>query len=295
MKTILVPTDFSKLSKVAVSYAIGLAKVIDAKVIVLSVLHSGATPQALKSWKKFEEEMIDTAQGDAEQLMGEFKTEKGKVDIWYQSVLGFPVVDKIDEFAVKNKVDLIVMGSKGATGLKKIMMGSNAAALIDKSSVPVIVVPGNTKFRPIKKLVYATDVQNFPKELKVVGGFAQWLNASVEVLHIMPVPTGKNEKKGEDASISREKLIEMARYPKIHLHVVRDNNVAEGVDDFVAREKADLLAMFTHRLDFKEKLLGKSVTRELALSNNVPLLAFNRTTWKAPGQKGVKVKALLTA
>ena len=76
---------------------------------------------------------------------------------------------------------------------------------------------------------------------------------------------------------SREKLIEMAKYPKLHLHVVRDKSVVDGVDDFVTSQKADLLTMFTHRLDFKEKLLGKSVTRKIALHNTVPLLTFNKT------------------
>lgn len=280
MKTILVPTDFSRLSKVAVSYAIGLAKKIDAKIMLLSVVNGSASSKALMSWKKFEESMIKTAQQDADQLIGEFKVEKGKLDISYRHVVGFPVVDKIEQFAVKNEVDLIVMGSKGATGLKKIMMGSNAAAVIDNSSVPVIVVPGKARFKSIRKLVYATDAKNFQKEVKAVAGFAQLVDASMEVLHVMD-DSFKKEIKGEEARISREKLIEMAMYPKIHLHVVRSKNVVDGVDDFVDRQKADLLAMFTHRLDFYEKLFGKSVTRALALHSSVPLLAFNKTNRNA--------------
>ena len=280
MKIILVPTDFSKPSKVAVSYAIGLAKKVDAKIVLLSVVTSSPSSMKTENWKKLEASMAETALQDADRLLGEFKTEKGKVSISYHQVLGFPVVDKIEQFATKYKVDLIVMGSKGAGGLKKILIGSNAVAVIDNSSVPVIVIPADATFKPIKKMVYATDAQNFEKELKAVAGFAQVLEASLEVVHVMPEKPLKNETNSKEALISREKLIAMARYPKIHLHIVRDKSVVHGVDHFVETQKTDLLAMFTHRLDFKEKMFGKSVTRAMALHNNVPLLTFNKTNFK---------------
>ena len=62
MKTILVPTDFSKLSKVGVTYAISLAKEMDARVILLSVINASASSNTLMNWKKFEKEMVKTAQ-----------------------------------------------------------------------------------------------------------------------------------------------------------------------------------------------------------------------------------------
>lgn len=284
MKTILVPTDFSKSSKVAVSYAIGLAKKVEAKIVLLSVITSSPSSMATENFKKLEASMVKAAQQDADKLLDEFKTEKGKVSISYQQVMGFPVVDKIEQFATKNKVDFIVMGSKGASGLKKVLVGSNASAVIDNSSVPVIIVPEDVKFKPIKKMVYATDAQNFEKELKAVAGIAQMLDASLEVVHVMPEKPLKKETNSKEAAISREKLIAMARYPKIHLHIIRDKSVVHGVDHFVETQKTDLLAMFTHRLDFKEKMFGKSVTRKMALDNNVPLLTFNKTNFK-PGGK----------
>ena len=65
MKTILVLTDFSKLSKVAVSYAIGIAKKMEAKIILLSVINASSSSNTLMNWKKLEEEMVRDAQQDA--------------------------------------------------------------------------------------------------------------------------------------------------------------------------------------------------------------------------------------
>ncbi len=281
MKTILVPTDFSKLSKVAVSYAIGFAKKIDARIILLSVINASSSSKTLMNWKKLEKEMVKTAQQDADQLIEEVKADAGDIDISFCSTLGFPIEAMIDQFAVRNKVDLIVMGSKGATGLKKAFMGSNAAAVIDTCSVPVIVVPGDAEFKQIKKLVYATDMQNVQKEIKTLTKFTNIFDAHVHVLHVIPgnLPKDKvKELKRDWPQISlEEELIKTANNPKIHLHILKNESIAEAVDTFVIDKKADLLAMFTHRLDFYEKLFGKSVTRQLAFHNNVPLLTFNKT------------------
>ena len=283
MKTILVPTDFSRLSKVGITYAISLAKKMDASVILLSVINAGASSNTLMNWKKLEEEMVNTAQQEADKFLGEIKSQGETVDISYCSLLGFPIADMIDQFAVKNKVDLIVMGSKGAKGLKKALLGSNATTVIDTSHVPLIVVPGEADFKQIKKLVYATDMQNLQKEIRVVARFARLFDAHIHVLHVIQGESSKKSGKQVERDkfqISNEAaLVSETKYPKIHLHLLENKNIADAVDTFVLDQKADLLVMFTHRLDFFEKLFGKSVTRQLAFHSKVPMLTFNKTNY----------------
>jgi nucleotide-binding universal stress UspA family protein len=125
MKTILVPTDFSKASKVAVLFAIGIAKKIKASIILLSVINANSS--TMRNWKKLERELIKIAQQDADKLLSEVKAETATVAITYHPILGFPIEDRIEQFAVDNKVDFIVMGTKGATGLKKTFMGNYLA------------------------------------------------------------------------------------------------------------------------------------------------------------------------
>jgi len=282
MKKILVLTDFSKLSKVAVSYAIGIAKKMEAKIILASVINASSSSNARANWKKLTDEMVRNAQQDAMRLLTEFKKEQGAVEITYQSILGFPVADMIDQFAVKNKVDLIIMGTKGATGLKKVMMGSNAAAVIDNSSVPVIVVPGENSFKTIKKIVYATDLANLTAEIKAMTRFANHYDAPIHVLHVVKDGTKSDLEKIEQdmAKMASKGQSTSTSKPKIHFHVVKSENTAKAVDKFVVDSKADILTMFTHRLDFYEKLFGKSITRQLAFHSTVPLLTFNKTNLK---------------
>jgi nucleotide-binding universal stress UspA family protein len=166
------------------------------------------------------------------------------------------------------------MGTKGASGLKKVVMGSNAAAVIDNSSVPVIAVPGQTEFKAIKKIVYASDMVNLSEEIKTIAMFASLFNASIHVLHDID----KDSAKKIDVKKTVSSLVRQTKYDNISFHVSKSDHVAEEVDAFVANQKADLLTMFTHKLDFYEKLFGRSVTRHLAFHVNVPLLTFNKTT-----------------
>jgi nucleotide-binding universal stress UspA family protein len=274
---ILVPTDFSAPSRVAVLYAARAAKKLKAEVILLAVIGVNSSAASSMKWNKLQEELVRTAEQDAAELIEEIRGQvMGKLQITYSYITGYPVEGMIESFAVKNGVDVIVMGTKGATGLKKVVMGSNAAAVINRSSKPVIVVPGETAFTQIKKIVYASDMANIDKEIKMLAVLAGAFGAAVRVLHVIPFGSEKKM----DIKETTANLIKHANYPKISFHVSRNDDIPEEVDTFVADQKADMLAMFTHRLDFYEKLFGKGVTRQLAFHSRVPLLTFNKTTLK---------------
>lgn len=273
--TILVPTDFSKLSKVAVLYAARIAKKLKADVILLAVIDMNTSAASSIRWGKLQDEIIKTAGQDAEELLEEVRSQvKGNLEIAYHHVIGHPVEDRIEKFAVDNGVDLIVMGTKGASGLKKVVLGTNAAAVIDNSSRPVIVVPGETEFMQIKKIVYASDMTNITEEIETLAKFASIFDASIRVLHVIPA----NSKTKISIQKTVADLVQQTKYAKISLKISSSDSIADAVDSFVAEQKADMLAMFTHKLDFYEKLFGKSVTRQQAFHVSVPLLTFNKTT-----------------
>ena len=272
--TILVPTDFSKLSKVAVLYAVQIAKKLKADIILLAVINAASSSRALPKWKRLEEEMVIMAKDDAEQLISEIKKGiKGKIEISYRYILGFPVEDMIETFVTDNGVDMIVMGTKGASGLKKVVMGSNAAAVIDNSSVPVIAIPENAEYKTISKIAYASDLFNLHEEIKMVALFARLFDATVQVLHILPADSAKKVDKTMETD-----LIKISKYQKIAYHVLRNDSIVDALNTYIIDEQVDMLAMFTHKLDFYEKLFGKSVTRQLTFHAQVPLITFNKTT-----------------
>ncbi|MEQ8363518.1 MAG: universal stress protein [Cyclobacteriaceae bacterium] len=271
--TILVPTDFSKPSKVAVLYAAQLAKKTNAKLAIASVVYGQASSRAMMVSQKLDTEMKNIARIELEELTDDIKKKvKGKLEITNHVLSGFPVTQVIQRFVKKKEVDLIVMGTRGATGLQKVLIGSNAAAMIQSSSVPVIIVPHNATFKGFKKIVYATDLKHMEEELATVTAFAKLFNARVEVMHVIP----EAESTDLNAKQIKEDLIKKMKYEKISFNLSKNDAVPEAIDNFMIDRKADMLIMFTHKLSFFEKLFSTSVTRKLAFHSYIPMLTFNK-------------------
>ncbi len=79
-------------------------------------------------------------------------------------------------------IDYICISTRGAGKLKKIF-GTNTGNLITKSAIPVLAVPKNNKVADVKSILYATDLRNYPEEIKKVVAFAQPLKTKIEVVH----------------------------------------------------------------------------------------------------------------
>ncbi len=76
------------------------------------------------------------------------------------------------------------MGTKGASGLRKYVLGSNTASVIEVSHVPVLAVPELGEFKSFKNVVYATDLRNVQKELKTLIPYLEEFNSTVHLLHV---------------------------------------------------------------------------------------------------------------
>ncbi len=270
--TFLVPTDSSAAAKNAARYAAGLGAEIGARVVLLSVIEMDTSETVLSNWKKLEAQMRKTALRDLEKLKGELTSLVGnRAEVTTDLTDGIPMSEAIARYAAEKKVDLIVMGTKGATGLKKILQGSNTARLMEISPVPLVAIPSKATFTSLKKLVYATDMKNIAEETRRLARIAEPFKASILILHCVP--------EGSPARVDRSlepDLINQAEYGAISYHQVQSDQVDEAISRFMNETKADMLVMFTHQRSFFDKLLGKSVTRSMAFQNRVPLLAFNR-------------------
>jgi nucleotide-binding universal stress UspA family protein len=275
--TILVPTDFSKPSKVAALYAALLAKKAGAELVIVTVAFGQASSRAMLVSQKLDAEMKNIAREELEELINEIKSKvPGKLTISSQVLSGFPVTQVVQRYVKNKEVDLIVMGTRGATGLQKVLIGSNAAAMIQSSSVPVIIVPNNATFKGFKRIVYATDLTHMEEELATVTDFAKLFKARVEILHVVP----ESDSTKHNTKQIKSELIKKTKYEKISFHLSKNNAVPEAIDNFMIDRKADILIMFTHRLSFFEKLFSRSVTRKLAFHSYIPMLTFNKDNLK---------------
>ncbi|HEX8060444.1 MAG TPA: universal stress protein, partial [Cyclobacteriaceae bacterium] len=254
----------------AANYAAWLAQKLSAKVELVHVLGINTSENSLHNWKTLENRMITSAEEGAARLM---ETIRNPVEITFKHLKGSPFEEVISEYASKSKVDMVVIGSRGASGVKRALFGSNAAKLVDACPRPVVVVPAEFEFDGMKKILYATDMVHLDEEIKTVVRLAKPFDAGIVILHI----TDEDARK-RDRSNLKEILSRIADYKKIDFMIIGKDDVVAGIEEAISATKPDLLAMFTHQRDIKDKIFGRGVTRQLAFLNHLPLMVINRTT-----------------
>lgn len=270
MKTILFPTDFSENALNALYYAMELAKKERARLILLHVYHIDPSPPYMD--EAYERNTTE------ERWLSKLKSLQTKVDhageIECELVARLDLaVDGIVEEAEERNVDLIVMGTHGASGLQEILMGSNTTRVIEKAPCPVIAVPTGASYQHMKKITFATnykkiDAEVIQKLVKIADPFSAQLN----VLHVYE----ENEAaaKEEMARFIREEGKKIT-YSNLSYELIRGDDVEKRLEEYLALGTTDLMVLSTHKKNFRDKLFGSSITKKLVCHSKVPVMAFH--------------------
>ncbi|MDP3555982.1 MAG: universal stress protein [Bacteroidota bacterium] len=275
MKTILVPTDFSKNADNALEYAIEIAKKEKANILLLHAFHITYIYPDVPIQYASEEihEAEEAANKKLKKLCSKVISD-GEITCESICKQGM-VVHTILEITKKKKVDLIVMGTKGASGIKEFLFGSNTARVIEKSKRPVIAVPEKAAFSPIKNITYASDYEsNDIKSLTKLVDIARLFGAKITVLHVYYKKFSSDE---EDKYMNRfkNKVKSKIQYTKIGYKIIYGNSVFEALEKHVQNDSPDLLSMSTHERGILDKIFGASLTKAMAYHSKVPLMAFH--------------------
>lgn len=272
MKTILVPTDFSKCANNAMMFALEVAKRIEAKVLALYVVY----PSEGVDNNMYDAFMIDEYVEQRKKAMDgwvrRFKRSdhlKG-ISIETECRVGFPV-SVISHAAAQLNTDLIVMGTTGAAGLKGVFLGSTAGGVLTSSNCPVLVVPKNATFRNYARYVFATDfkMKVDKRSLQMLKSLLNIEHAGLQVVHVIDKPEAKINK-NQEATLS-QKLEDIP-----HLfHYIHDKNVPRAISNFLESIDANGLVTIAHEHTLLHKLFFKSISRSLAHHTSVPMLVLH--------------------
>ncbi len=272
---ILVPCDFSINSNNAALYAAKFGKKVNAEIILFHIVHFEHPPMVQVSGaveQKIENIRLSNASNDCVLLVNDLKSKVKEVQISFKVIPGFPIADVIENYSKTNQIDLIIMGTKGASGFTKVLFGSNAVSVINKSSIPVITVPESSRFSNVKLIVYASDLDNMQSEIKKIIPLAKLFDAEIDILHVLPQDSDKKI----DIVRIKNGLIEKYEYQKVLFHIAHNNNILEGINGFVVEVKADILAMYTQEIGFLESFFKTSISRDEAFHSYIPLLTLKK-------------------
>ena len=136
-KNILVPYDFTTFGDIAFEKAIEIAKKFDSKLTLLTIIGTDIDTSGM-DWVRAQEKH-DEEETSAKDKLNRIKGSQNDVDISVKIIHNSSVIDGILSFAKNNNIDLIVMGSHGRSGFKKLVLGSAASGVVARANCPVLI------------------------------------------------------------------------------------------------------------------------------------------------------------
>ncbi len=272
MINLVIPTDFSPAARTALNYGVALASKLDASIHIIHMIHveSFTHASAQVHMNMILEKMTENAQRDLKTLADELKQTHKDIKVKTACLQGEFLSSTIGSYVNENGIDMIVMGTRGASGIIGNILGSNAADVIAKSNIPVLAVPPGTTYGKHPRIILTTDLSNLEPKLRIIAPLAAVLSSGITLLHISPdgSHTEKEEKDIKDRFSSEFNIKDL------EVKIIQNSSIEEGIHDFALKHQPCILAMFTHKSGFFDKLFGKSVTRKVVFHTEVPLLAL---------------------
>lgn len=279
MKTILVPTDFSKVAQAATTVAIGIAKKASAKLLLLHIIERPdpvsfnieAQISEPTNWedKIFTAKLIERAKKEMVTTTDLASAEGVKVKTEIR--LGNPF-HGMREVITEHDVDLVVMGTSGRSKFEEMIIGSNTEKVIRHAACPVLTIhdkPGKGDF---KNIVYATSMSDDEKEFATVVKNTQVIYDST--IHLVRINTPLNFQSDMIVKKLMEDFAKKLKLKNYTLNVFSDHSEEQGILHFAEQVDADLIAMATHgRTGFAHVLVG-SIAEEVANHSIRPVLTY---------------------
>jgi nucleotide-binding universal stress UspA family protein len=276
MKKILVPTDFTETSENALIYALEMAKIFKAKLLLL---HTFEVPivdnQAMPLNYAVIYESIELSNFEQfKQLMPKYHKiaedrHLGAIEMQHILMDGDLLVS-IKKVIEQENIDLVVMGTKGANTWLETFWGTNTGTVLAGVSVPVLSVPQGAKFQKIQTIAFTTRFREKDIEALVkVLVFAKKMQAKVKCLYVKTPDSDVT-----DTTIKRWES-HFEEEPNLKIYIIPSEEVQQTIEDFMVGQDIDMLAMLTYKRNFFLKLFTNTTTQQLSYHLNTPILAFH--------------------
>ncbi len=278
MKNILIPTDFSDNSWNAVIYALSFFKKIKCNFYFLHV----STYEEMIGGESFydtKDTVVEkVAHSDKEQMQRLLKKiEKQPLNTKHRffkihEYIFF--IDAIRKQVAEKNIDFIVMGTKGASGLKEKTIGSNTGDVITKVKCPVLVIPEKAKYIKPREIAFPTDYNMYYKSrvLNTITNVLRMNSVSLRVLHI-----AKKEQELTDLQKKNKDFLNDYLQEEIDhsFHFLSNPNIEEAVQCFVESRDIDMITMIAKNLNFFQRILFHPTIEKISYHTSVPFLVLH--------------------
>lgn len=260
MKTIIVPTDFSAAAEHAALYAAGLAKAMDASVLLLHVYQLPVTMNDFPVMVVSAEELKKNADTGLRKVKEEVQKQAPEVRFEVESRMG-DVVQEIEEACADRELAVLVTGTKDMSGFERFLTGNTTLSIVKNCSHPVIAVPEGSALEMPRRIALAIDFLHAGEiPVQKITDLVQLLNAELHIVHV--------EQEGEN--LPAQQLPEGLSHATYHS--LKEEDVTKGIQHFVTEQNIDLVVVLPHKHNLYERLFFKGHTEGIIQSMPVPVL-----------------------
>ncbi|MBT8178681.1 MAG: universal stress protein [Eudoraea sp.] len=276
MKKIILPTDFSENAYHALAYA---AKLFKEETCTFYLMHT-FTPAIYQTEYILHSPgqigLGDFYQTDSDEHLSEMKkraeTEFKNAKHTYITHSAFNIlVDEVLDMVKKEKADLIIMGTQGATGAKEIFLGTHTVHLVKKATCPVIAVPAIYNYKEPKEILFPTDYEvDFTQDhFSALFNITDLHESRIEVLHIS---TGYELTENQENN--RKKLSGLIGERAHAFHDVPSQEIISGINNFQKTREVQILAMIQNKHTFLESLFIEPVIKKIGFHVTIPFMVI---------------------
>lgn len=293
MKRVLIPTDFSNNAWNAVQYALALFKE-EACTFYLLNTYTPAIAHSRFMAASLENGLLNNAASECsknglKKLLDRIKSIHINNNHHFKTISSFSfLIDEVLETVTKHDIDLVLVGTKGASGMEEVFMGSNTVRIIKAlKQCPVLAVPQHFDYIKPTEIAFATDFNRFytHSELKPVIDLATSFGAAVRIVHVQYELKTLTELQQFNLSMLRKYLGDVEHY----VHTVSElNSVSKTLEKFAIELDIHLLAMLQYQHSYMERLTREPVVKRVAFHTNTPLLVIPELSLGTSAKKSNK-------
>ena len=274
MKTIIVPTDFSPIATNAMNFAADMAVNINASLMLLHVYQVPVSMTDVPVVMVSSEELRKNTEAKIQELKNAItQTTSGKIKIYTDVRMG-DVSDEIKDVCKHINPFAVIMGTRGASGIERILFGSNTLTAIRHLTWPVIVVPPGKEYGTgIKKIGFACDFEKVVETtpIQFIKNMVKEFGAE---LHVLNVDYGSKHFKPTtpEESLMLHTLLEDLNP---NYHFINHADIEDGINEFVEENNIDLLITIPKKHKLLDSLFKQSSTKQLVTQSHVPVMCVH--------------------
>lgn len=276
-RRILIPTDFSRNALNAVRYALDLYQGDTCDFYLFNVYQrqfSTANMSVPETGEPGYETSQDHSQEQLQKLLQQVRLHEDNPKHQFHTIQQFnSLVEGIRDVVAAKDIDLIVMGTKGATGSETLIFGTNAVNVMEEvRDVPVLAVPSGYAFVPPREIVFPTDFKSSfkRKELYPLMNIAKTHGSVIRVLHIRKEPALSSKQQANKALL--EEILATVDH---EFHELSDIKLHEGIGAFIESRGSDMIVFMNRKHKLFGSILSQPLVKKIGYSYDIPMLALH--------------------